>query len=63
MALPFWLGSEKNVGGIDGFSFNGGDGKVKSNGDSSRCSSSAVSDYQSSSREGNFFSSFFNICF
>ncbi|WJX91877.1 hypothetical protein P8452_73595 [Trifolium repens] len=51
MALPFWLGSEKNVGGIDGVSFNGGDGKVKSNGDSSRCSSSAVSDYQSSSRE------------
>ncbi|XP_045832608.1 ninja-family protein AFP2-like [Trifolium pratense] len=51
MALPFWYGSEKNVGGIDGVSFNGGDGKVKSNGDSSRCSSSAVSDYQSSSRE------------
>jgi hypothetical protein len=63
MALPFWLGSEKNVGGIDGVSFNGGDGKVKSNGDSSRCSSSAVSDYQSSSREGNFFFFFFNICF
>ncbi|GAU30792.1 hypothetical protein TSUD_355180 [Trifolium subterraneum] len=51
MALPFWVGSEKNVPGIDGVSFNGGDGKVKSNGDSSRCSSSAVSDYQSSSRE------------
>ncbi|KAJ1409525.1 Jas TPL-binding domain [Sesbania bispinosa] len=47
-ALPCWVTSEKNVGGLDGV--NGVDGKAKSNG-SSRCSSSAVSDYQSSSRE------------
>ncbi|KAK7304531.1 hypothetical protein VNO77_42412 [Canavalia gladiata] len=46
--LPCWVTTEKNVGGIDGV--NGGDRKAKSNG-SSRCSSSAVSDYQSSSRE------------
>jgi hypothetical protein len=46
--LPCWIASEKNVNGIDGV--NGGD----RNG-SSRCSSSVVSDYQTSSREGNFF--------
>ncbi|TKY68659.1 ninja-family protein AFP2 [Spatholobus suberectus] len=46
--LPCWVGSVKNAGGVDGV--NGGDKKAKSNG-SSRCSSSAVSDYQSSSRE------------
>lgn len=40
-SLPFSFGSEKN------------EGKVKSNG-SSRCSS-AISDYQSSSREGEYF--------
>ncbi|XP_058745401.1 ninja-family protein Os03g0419100 [Vicia villosa] len=51
MALPCWFGGEKNVGGFDGVNVvNGGDGKVKSNGSSSRCSS-VVSDYQSSSRE------------
>lgn len=59
MALPCWFGGEKNVGGFDGVNVvNGGDGKVKSNGSSSRCSS-VVSDYQSSSREGDFF--FVNI--
>ncbi|XP_027337829.1 ninja-family protein AFP3 [Abrus precatorius] len=46
--LPCWLASEKNVDGIDGV--NSGGIKAKSNG-SSRCSSSVVSDYQSSSRE------------
>ncbi|CAI8608176.1 unnamed protein product [Vicia faba] len=50
-ALPSWFGGEKNVCGVNGVSnVNGGDGKVKSNGSSSRCSS-VVSDYQSSSRE------------
>ncbi|XP_057459147.1 ninja-family protein 4 [Lotus japonicus] len=49
LALPCWVANEKNVGGgVDGV--KGGDGKAKSNG-SSRCSSSAVSDYQCSSRE------------
>lgn len=48
LSLPFSLGNE---GRIDGVSFNGGDGKMKSNRSSSRCSSSAASDYQSSSRE------------
>lgn len=59
LALPCWVAaSEKNVGGIkDGV--NGGEGNAKSNG-SSRCSS-AVSDYQSSSREGNFFFHLLNI--
>ncbi|KEH18131.1 putative ethylene-responsive binding factor-associated repression, Ninja family [Medicago truncatula] len=49
LSLPFSFGSEKNEGRINGVGFNGGDGKVKSNG-SSRCSS-AISDYQSSSPE------------
>lgn len=53
--LPCWVGGEKIVGaGVDGV--NGGRGgniKAQSNG-SSRCSSSVVSDYQSSSGEGNF---------
>ncbi|KAG5099438.1 hypothetical protein JHK82_044490 [Glycine max] len=50
--LPCWVGGEKNVGGVDGVDGinGGGDRKAKSNG-SSRCSSSVVSDYQSSSRE------------
>ncbi|RDX77336.1 Ninja-family protein AFP3, partial [Mucuna pruriens] len=47
-SLPCWVGREKNAAGVD--AVNGGDRKAKSNG-SSRCSSSAVSDYQSSSRE------------
>ncbi|KHN27321.1 Ninja-family protein AFP3 [Glycine soja] len=50
--LPCWVGGEKIVGaGVDGV--NGGRGgniKAQSNG-SSRCSSSVVSDYQSSSGE------------
>jgi len=53
LSLPLSFGSEKNEGRLDGVSFNRGDGKVKSNG-SSRCSSSVVSDYQSSSREGEY---------
>ena len=52
ISLPFSFGNEKNEERIDGVSFNGGDGKTKSNRSSSRCSSSVVSDYQSSSREG-----------
>ena len=53
--LPCWVGGEKIVGaGVGGV--NGGRGvniKAQSNG-FSRCSSSVVSDYQSSSGEGNF---------
>ncbi|XP_061341098.1 ninja-family protein 3-like [Gastrolobium bilobum] len=49
-ALPCLVPSDKNVGGIDGV-INGGDKKAAKSNGSSRCSSSAVSDYQSSSRE------------
>lgn len=62
LSLPCWFASEKNVGGVDGVNFNGGNGKAKSNG-SSRCSSSAVSDYQSSSREGEFYFIFLLLLF
>ena len=50
--LPCWVGGQKNAGGVDGV--NGFDKKVAKSNGSSRCSSSAVSDYQSSSREGIF---------
>jgi len=48
--LPCWVGSQKNAGGVDGG--NGCDKKTAKSNGSSKCSSSAVSDYQSSSREG-----------
>ncbi|XP_014516156.1 ninja-family protein 3 isoform X1 [Vigna radiata var. radiata] len=47
--LPCWVGSQKHAGGVDGG--NGCDKKTEKSNGSSKCSSSAVSDYQSSSRE------------
>ncbi|ESW06127.1 hypothetical protein PHAVU_010G022000 [Phaseolus vulgaris] len=47
--LPCWVGGQKNAGGVDGG--NGCDKKASKSNGSSRCSSSAVSDYLSSSRE------------
>ncbi|CAJ1949535.1 unnamed protein product [Sphenostylis stenocarpa] len=47
--VPCWFGSQKNAGGVDGV--NCCDKMVTKSNGSSRCSSSAVSDYQSSSRE------------